>query len=278
MPGQNKDGYVGNSPVIINPNTKELNLPLRIVYLDLNRAGAFAGVPAQTNKEVKMHYHCEIIMPNTKNIGKAIETIMEPFSEHEGDIGEITGHEFWDFYVIGGRWAGVKEMCGYSNDKIKAFYEALKTNKITVSGLQMGKQTIYPASQIPIVDQLWHDFFPTESGEIMSCPIFDHSNDPFDSDDLLGCDICLVEEIPEKLTCSRVIIAGPSYNNTTMKAHFMLCDSQWNGLNWMPIDWDKKVKTAIKMFEKGCNHYKDEWRDKVLPKPNWICVTVDYHS
>lgn len=224
-----------------------------------------------------MHYHCEIIMPRTKNIGEAIERIMKPFSENHDNSEDISGNEFWDFYVVGGRWAGTKEACEYDEKKIAKFYEALKDKKITVSGLQAGKQTLSPASQIPVVDKLWNNFFPTESGEITSCPKFSHSNDQYDSNDLLSCDICLVEEIPESLTCSRVIIAGFSYDDT-IEATFMLCDSQWNGVNHMPVTWNRNVKTAIKMFEKSLVNYKEEYRNRVLPQPNWLCTTVDYHS
>lgn len=225
-----------------------------------------------------MHHHCEIIMPRTKDIGSALDSIMKPFDENHDDSDDISGNEFWDFYVIGGRWAGAKEMCGYNEDKMALFYKTLKDKKITVSGLQSGKQTLQPSSQVPIVDRLWNELFPTENGEIIPCPIFDHSNNQYDSDDLLSCDICLVEEIPEELTCSRVIIAGPRYDDTGLEATFMLCDSQWNGVNHMPIKWDKNVKTAVKMFEKQLVNYKEEHKNSVIPKPNWVCITIDYHS
>jgi len=225
-----------------------------------------------------MHHHCEIIMPRTKDIGEAIKEIMKPFDENKENEEYASGSSFWDFYVIGGRWAGIKETCGYGEEKMTEFYAALKDNKITVSGFQSGKQTISPASQIPLVDKLWNDFFPTENGEITPCPMFDHSNNQYDSDDLLSCDICLVEEIPKNLTCSRVIIAGQNYNDTGLEATFMLCDSQWNGVNHMPINWGKNVKTAIEMFEKQLANYKEEYRDKVTPKPDWLCITIDYHS
>jgi len=217
-------------------------------------------------------------MPKTKNIEEAIETIMKPFSKNNKDTDGPTGNEFWDFYVIGGRWAGSKEICGYDENKISEFYKALRDKKITISGLTFGKQSVDPPSQIPIVDQLWNEFFPTENGEIIPCPKFSHSNNQYDSGDFISCDICLVEEIPEKLFCSRIIIAGPSYDDTIIEAKFMLCESQWNGVNHMPIDWNGSVKTAINMFEKNCKNYNEDYRKKVLPKPDWLSITVDYHS
>lgn len=224
-----------------------------------------------------MHYHMEIIMPPSKDIKKDIETILAPFDENH-DAEEQTGNEFFDFFVIGGRWAGTKESCRYDADKLAQFYKELNEKKVTVSGLQCGKQTLSPESQIPMVDKMWNDFFPTENGEITPCPIFSHSNNQYDSNDLLACDICRVDEIPENLTCSRIIFAGPNWDDSKIKATFMLCDEQWNGVNHMKIDWDQNVKNSVEKCAARFSRYKDEYREKVTPKPDWICVTVDYHS
>jgi len=149
---------------------------------------------------------------------------------------------------------------------------------VTVSGVRCGKEKLDPSSQIPMVDELWCKFFPTETGEIVACPIFSHSNNQYDSSDFISCDICLVEEIPKNLTCSRVIIAGPNYDDSKIEAKFMLCDSAWNGVNHMPIKWDGNVLTALQMFKDNCKHYKVEYAQKIMPQNDWICITVDYHS
>ena len=214
-------------------------------------------------------------MPPTKDIGKAIESIMQPFYEGQE---EPSGNEFYDWYVIGGRWAGTKETCGYAKEKMDSFYGALKENKVTVSGLQSGKQTISPAQQIPMVDKLWNSFFPTENGEIIPCPLFDHSNNQYNSDDLLSCDICLVEEIPKNLKASRVIVAGPKYNDMGVEATFMISDDFWNGVNFVKTTWDGNVLSALEMMKEKMNGYREEYKEKISPKPNWICITVDYHS
>ena len=222
-----------------------------------------------------MHRHCEVIMPPSSDIGKDLEKIMSPFYENRDDC---DGNEFWDFYVMGGRFAGIKETCGYNQERLDEFYKKLNENKITVSGVICGKQQINPATQIPMVDKLWNDVFPTENGEIVACPLFAHSNNQYDSNDLISCDICRVEEIPENLIASRVIIACPSYDGNEIEAKFMICDSQWNGINFMNVDWDGKVKSAIEKFLDKCDCYREDYKQKVLPKPNWICITVDYHS
>lgn len=222
-----------------------------------------------------MHYHCEIIMPPTSNMEEALETILEPFSEYNE---EITGKEFFDWYVVGGRFAGTKETCGYAHEKLDAFYERLKEEKITVSGLQCGKQELSPASQIPIVDKIWNEFFPTEKGEIVPCPIFAHSNNQYDGNDLISCDICLVEEIPKALTASRVIVAGPRYDDTKIEVTFMISEDMWNGVNFVKTTWNGNVLSALEMMKTNLKGYKEDYIERVMPKPNWICVTVDYHS
>jgi hypothetical protein len=211
-----------------------------------------------------MHYHLEIIMPPSSNIKESLEKIMKPFDEETSEKG------FWDWYVVGGRFSGEKEMCGYTEEKMKIFYEKLKEKKVTVSSFRAGKQTINPPEQIPMVDKIWNEIFPTENGEIVPCPIFSHSNA---DDTMISCDICRVEEIPEKLFAERVIIAGPDF-----EANYMIAQDHWNGVNFVKIDWDGKVKSAIENFIKKCSRYKDEYKEKVIPKSNWICITVDYHS
>ena len=91
-----------------------------------------------------MHYHCEIIMPKTKDISKSIEEIMLPFSENNEESEDHSGHSFWDWFVIGGRWAGTKEKCTYNAESLEKFYVKLQENKVTVSGIQAGKQSLEP--------------------------------------------------------------------------------------------------------------------------------------
>lgn len=222
-----------------------------------------------------MHHHLEIIMPTTQDIEAAIAKILAPFDENSEDRGEC--HTFWDWYVIGGRWTGTKESCKYDAEKVEQFYEKLRELKITVSSVQCGKPALKPESQIPMVDNLWNEFFPTEDGTVVPCPRFAHATNQYDSDDLWACDICRVDEIPDNLIASHVIITRPT-DDGSVKAEFMLVEDVWNGLNFMKVDWDGNVKTALAQYEKKLEHYRDEWREKASPKPDWICVTVDYHS
>jgi len=226
-----------------------------------------------------MHFHLEIIMPPTDDVSAAIDTILAPFSENqEPDAdGYTSPHTFWDWYVIGGRMAGTKETCTYPAEKLEEFYKQLKKNKITISSVICGKQEIEPADQIPLVDKLWSAAFPTEDGTIIACPLFSHSNNQYSSDDLISCDICRVDEIPAALKCSRVIIAAPNYEDK-LAADYMICEDQWNGVVHMPIDWDRKPQSAVDNHQERVARCAAEYKEKHTIKPNWICVTVDYHS
>lgn len=231
-----------------------------------------------------MHFHCEIVMPPVDDIEAAVASIMAPFSEcpEDGDDDSDTRNSFWDWYVIGGRWAGAKLMARYDKAKMDEFYAWLKAEGVTVSGVTCGKQTLRPASQIPKVDAKWAEMFPSDIA--IPCPIFDHSSPKF-ADGLNGTlpgDVLPLAQVPEKLTCCRVIFAAPSYNDGAytgpLKAEFMCSQEIWNGVNWLKTEWDGNFSTAVAMCVDRCARYLDEHRELVTPKDDWQVVTVDYHS
>lgn len=215
-----------------------------------------------------MHYHCEIIMPPTNDVEAAIKSILAPFDENaEGD--ESSGHAFWDWYVIGGRWSGAKIEARCGADRIEAFSKELTERGVTVSGLQWGKQELSPASQQDAVDALWRERFPNSG--LMKCPLFKHAGDQ------LPDDVCRLADVPLDMPCSRLIIAGPAYKDG-IEASFMIQDSTWNGVTHVESNWSGKFGDALAMCAAKFEHYTEEWRAKHLPQPDWIVVTVDYHS
>lgn len=219
-----------------------------------------------------MHMHLEVLMPPTDNVEGALAKIMAPFNENGADEeGNTNTHGFWDWYRIGGRWGGKKIEAKIGKDRLDAFYRALAERKVTVSGLQFGKQTLRPASQIEAVDALWREMFP-DSG-LSVCPVFDHAPVVVDGD------ICKLSEVPEGLTAERVIIAGPSWNDKdTFSADYMISEDIWNGVMRVKTQWDGQFKTALDAFSKKIEGYKEDYREKHTPKDDWVVVTVDYHS
>ncbi len=234
-----------------------------------------------------MHYHCEIIIPPTDDVEAAVKSIMEPFNEQPGDPDDeeySPGHAFWDFYVIGGRWAGNKLMVSYDKAAIEEFHQWLQDEGVTVSGFRCGKEKIEPTDQIPKVDAKWNEMFPPLDGKPVACPMFNHSNDQYgrDGNGTIAGDICKLPEA-SSVECSRVIFAGSSWSGDhewagPVKATFMLCDSQWNGVNHMNIKWDGKLATALSDFRKHIEHYADGYRERCEPQEDWLAVTVDYHT
>jgi hypothetical protein len=222
-----------------------------------------------------MHHHCEIVMPPTADINAMVAQILKQFDENAP--AEVRSHAFWDFWVIGGRFAGRKLIAQYDQAKLDQFEEWCQTEKITVSGITAGKQELKPDSQISKVDAKWNEMFPSDT--FMACPLFKHSNDQYGKglSGALPQDVVCLKDLPSALTCTRVIIAAPNYNNE-IEAEFMLVDDAWNGCNYMKVEWDGKVQTALTQFQEKTKHYKDEYAEKHTPKDDWLVVTVDYHS
>jgi hypothetical protein len=223
-----------------------------------------------------MHYHCEIIMPPTYCVESAIEAIMKPFCEHDEDAPDA----FWDWYVIGGRWSGTKMMAAYDEETLEAFNQWCLDEKITVSGFRCGKEDLAPADQIPKVDAKWNEMFPSPTGSPIPCPIFRHSNK---GELQLPGDTCQLKDATN-LSCERIIFAAPGYNAESssytgpLKATFMLSRSFWNGVTWQDASWDGTLESAMALFKKHSETYKDEYRKLITPGDDWTTVTVDYHT
>ena len=232
------------------------------------------------------HHHLEIIMPPTENISAAVDLIMKKFHEcpdttgmdedEKSNADYDVRYAFYDWYVIGGRWAGSKMMAKYDPKKLEDFYKWLTDEKVTVSGVRAGKEELSPASQIPKVDKKWNEMFPSD--KFVACPIFNHSNDQYGTrgESTIDGDICKLSEISPSLTASRVIIANTEYdptNSFSNPAAFMVTDSYYNGVNWSDSKWNGKVVTALKMYDEHVKIFK-----KQVPTEDWLVVTVDYHS
>jgi hypothetical protein len=212
------------------------------------------------------HYHLEIVMPPTDDVQKAVEKILAPFDE---DNDEASG-PFWDFWVIGGRWSGEKLTCALDKTRMDAFFRALSDKRVTVHGLTCGKQEISPASQIPMVDALWREFFPDSPLKV--CPLFRHFNDQYaHSTDFP--DVMPLKDVPVELTAERVIIVGPDLQPASM-----LQQKFWNGVSWIDAKWDGKLTTALVMHRERLKGYRAEYAKQIDPQPDWLVITVDYHS
>lgn len=227
-----------------------------------------------------MHYHLEVIMPPVPNdeIERRVSQIMEPFDEN-GDGREPNPHAFWDFWVIGGRWSQQHLTSGLNQETLDAFGKRLQEEKITVSGLQSGKQEINPADQIPKVDAIWREFFPDFPGK--HCPLFKHA-DPMGQYDnhTQWPDVMPVGELPSGAEASHLIVAAEAewHDDKPFRAEYMIAEEMWNGVIHVPTKWDGRISTAIDAHHKRLTWCAGEYREQLTVQPNWLAVTVDYHS
>lgn len=218
-----------------------------------------------------MHYHLEIVMPPVENIENAIEAILAPFSEHDGEDGP-NQNSFWDWWQIGGRYSGskIEAACG---GRLQEFRDWLNAEGVTVSGVQFGKPTLYPADQRGKVDAKWAEMFPTAGP---TCPLFDYSGKQMHGD------ICEVGHMPDGLQAYSCIIAGPSFNNGKydgpLQANELLHKSIWNGCTHQDTTWDGTVESAISLHKQRIESYADEYKKAATIQTDWLVVTVDYHS
>lgn len=213
-----------------------------------------------------MHYHLEIIMPPTDDIDGAVNAILLPFSEQDDE----NRHAFYDWYQIGGRYSGDKQIALIPQESQESFFSRLTELGVTVSGIQFGKQELSPASQIPLVDQLWKEC----TGRDESCPLFKHANA---NTPILAGDICPLSEALHA-SAFRVIIAGPSYDGKSLQAEYMVEQEIWNGVSRVQTIWDGKIASAIDEYKKRLSHSSADWKKTHTPTDAWVTVTVDYHS
>lgn len=215
-----------------------------------------------------MHYQLEIIMPPTDDIKGVIEEILAPFDENCEESDDKNGHPFWDWWQLGGRWSGNKMLDKLGREQFDGFYAALEAAHITVTRMQWGKQTLEPASQIDAVNRLWHEYFPHAT---IDCPLFDNTKET-------EGDVMTLRDTPAHATCCHVIIAGPGYRAGTVEACTMLKTEIWNGVVHQKTEWDGTIGAALAFHTKRLTNYAEEYREAHTPQPDWIVVTVDYHS
>lgn len=221
-----------------------------------------------------MHYKAEIVIPNVDDVKETISKVLAPFDEGSDDE-DASSYRFWDFWVIGGRFAGDKLQTRLDKTKIDQFYKELESMKIMCSGITAGKQEIATKEQRLEVDSLWQNMFP-ESG-ISVCPFFKHSNNQYDSSSLLPGDICTYSDVPKQLTAEVVIFAADPYGHGIEAVH-MVKKNYWNGVNYQDSDWDGLFIHAVGDFEMKAARYSKEYQEKTLLRDDHLVVTVDYHS
>ena len=214
-----------------------------------------------------MHFPVEVVIPPTRSVEDEVRKILSPFDE---DCGESTGvNAFWDWWAIGGRYSGRKLLHKFESKKIDAFTQMLSDKKFTVSNFQAGKQELRPKDQIPAVDALWREYFPDGGGV---CPLFAHAGES------LPGDIMCLGDAPASLKSERILFARGKGDNKFFNCSMMLATSYWNGVVWQETRWDGTLGAAMNMLNETLGTGTDEHKEKNMPSPDWLVVTVDCHS
>lgn len=220
------------------------------------------------------HTRCEVIMPPVKDVDGVVAAVLSPY---DVDSEESTSYGFYDYYKIGGRYSGHKFQHLQDKVKMSAFWEWLERN-VTISCFQFGKYELQPANQREKVDAKWNEMFPSESGDFLPCPLFDHSGDKFVND------IDTLRHEYDTLTCGRVLFCAPSYVTTTelwtgeLEVKWMLATTAWNGKNHMPIMWDGTIGDALRQYKEQLARCAEAYKEACTPTSEWLIVTVDCHS
>jgi len=227
-----------------------------------------------------MHYYAEVITPplpdpiDLKILDMRLGEALAQHSENTSEEDAGGYQSFYDWFTIGGRWAGNKEQAMYDPARLSQFYDLLNNQdpKLTVSSVQAGKQKLSTPEMEALVDRLWKEAFPDSTAE--HCPIFAHSNDQYASESALGGDVMRYKDVPwANISCARFIVL-----NADWKVHYMLEHEYWNGYTFQETSWDGSLKDGLEKLQERAKMWTDDWREQHMPKDDWLVVTVDYHS
>jgi hypothetical protein len=226
-----------------------------------------------------MHAIAEVVIPPTGDVRVAVGQVMDYFrGDPDEEGGERPSADWWDFWVVGGRFSGHKIETRIGREKLAAFHNLLNERKVTVSGLRCGKPDLSPATQIPEIDALWRQWFP---GMGDKCLLFNHARSQYGDDGIAPDDVCTVAEIPDGLTCERLILAKPHWDDPTrLEAGEMLVTEFWNRCTHQKTDFGGDVKEGLRSMVERINRvYRPGYFEETYPGfDRWRVVTVDYHN
>jgi hypothetical protein len=225
-----------------------------------------------------VHYHAEVIISSDVargDIAKVIEEALAEYDEnYQGEDGQYSKHAFFDWYVIGGRWSGDKAMALLDQGRLNDFRAWLDARGVTVSGIQCGKQSLDPESQIYAIDTKWNEMFPSADGAPVPCPLFNHSQT---DDGSSPGDIMRLKDITAAHTAACVLILGQNWNNTRFEIKYQLHRELWTGSNYQEAAWEGGVLDAVELYKRSIDSYREEYKEANTPTDDWWVVTMDYH-
>ncbi len=119
-----------------------------------------------------MHYYCLVLIPNDGDPEAHVRRLLEPYSEHIDD----NEKSFWDWWVIGGRWAG--HLDGYDPNADQKNWEWCEFCQRTGIRTDLGPAKPCNACTHPPNDKLptgkrvkWPTDRAAHHGDVQGCPL-----------------------------------------------------------------------------------------------------------
>ena len=201
------------------------------------------------------HYHVELILPPTPRfeIRERVLEILLPLRKGD-DEATWPADPLFDWYKIGGRFAGTKHGLRCDPERRRKFYEELYSDEFT-SDDDLSKLGFWGDDQLPAVNALWRKWFPED--EVGICPFIG----PYPTRDQ---DICRVDRISDELKADTVVV-GNEANQVVLR----LKTEIWDSIKRKFIDtgFDGSVLDALRRCRAA----------GVEPAGDWLAVTLDCH-
>lgn len=237
-----------------------------------------------------MHYILEILIPpmSYDKIDNYLKQTLKEFREYdEEDNRNLNG--FYDYFLIGGRFSSSKMRSCLDEEKMNQFYDEMNNKNVTVSSLVWGKQELSPSSQIPMVDQLWKEFFPEWPGN--DCPLFSHSENAVFSDIMTLGDCKKHDAIMDHQVSSFAIAHDERVTGFYGLKH-LLHQEYWNGCVFQKTDFDGSLRNGLERYNelvlRDTKHAEknladdpqklEDFKRRKEITDDWLVVTVDYHN
>ena len=202
------------------------------------------------------HYHVELIMPPTPwfAIEDRVLDILLPL--RKGDDEETwPADPLYDWYKIGGRFAGTKYGLGCDPKRLRKFYEELYSEAFATDVTVIGGARFWSDSDLPKVNALWRKWFPED--EVGTCPFIG----PYPTGEQ---DICRVDRIPDELAADAVVVG-----NEADQVVFRLAIEIWDSARqeFQRTGFDGSVPDALRRCR----------AQGIEPAGDWLAVTLDCH-
>lgn len=228
-----------------------------------------------------MHSHLELIIPPVEDIPSFVDKLLDPFyldaawGWRISDEGLPPEREdaFLDGFKIGGRFFQSKLLGNVDRHRLAHFIVQLDKLELpfTVKKFKnIDMDCLTNERDKEVADSLWKEFFPNSL--IKKCPFFDYSHPYYTEKDYSGFPpgvVLRLDQISDGMRAARVMIANPINVKSpiSQKEYFIhTCSGEHPSALPESKYWDGTILSALKFC------------DYIIPQPDWLVITIDYHS